>query len=76
VKVQSLPGIAAGSLLPPHRLAAALSTPASLLWDGSKDRDRQSLRPCRQLEVPVYLLVGRDDVNAMAALTEDYYNVL
>jgi pimeloyl-ACP methyl ester carboxylesterase len=26
-----------------------------------------------QLEVPVYFLVGRDDVNAMASLVEDYH---
>jgi pimeloyl-ACP methyl ester carboxylesterase len=28
------------------------------------------------LEVPVYFLVGRNDVNAMASLVERYYNVL
>jgi hypothetical protein len=26
--------------------------------------------------VPMYFLVGRKDVNAMAALVEDYYNIL
>jgi len=26
-----------------------------------------------QLEVPVYFFVGRDDVNAMASLVEDYH---
>jgi pimeloyl-ACP methyl ester carboxylesterase len=29
-----------------------------------------------RLDVPVYLLVGRADVNAMASLTEEYYNRL
>lgn len=29
-----------------------------------------------QLKVPVYIFAGRDDVNAMSALVERYYNVL
>lgn len=29
-----------------------------------------------QLEVPIYFLVGRHDINAMASLVERYYNVL
>jgi pimeloyl-ACP methyl ester carboxylesterase len=29
-----------------------------------------------KLQVPVYLFVGRNDVNAMASLVEDYYNKL
>lgn len=29
-----------------------------------------------QLDLPVYFLVGREDVNAMASLVERYYNVL
>ncbi|WP_081459863.1 alpha/beta fold hydrolase [Pseudarthrobacter phenanthrenivorans] len=30
----------------------------------------------RELQVPVYFFVGRHDVNAMAALVEEYYNAL
>jgi pimeloyl-ACP methyl ester carboxylesterase len=28
------------------------------------------------LDVPVYLFAGRDDVNAMSSLVEEYYNIL
>lgn len=30
----------------------------------------------RQLDVPIYFLIGRHDVNAPPALTEEYYNLL
>jgi surfactin synthase thioesterase subunit len=29
-----------------------------------------------KLDVPVYLFAGKDDVNAMSSIVEDYYNVL
>jgi surfactin synthase thioesterase subunit len=29
-----------------------------------------------QLEVPVYMFVGRHDVNAMSSLAQEYFNVL
>jgi pimeloyl-ACP methyl ester carboxylesterase len=39
-------------------------------------RDLDFTTQAAQLEVPVYFLVGRNDVNAVAALVERYYNVL
>ena len=29
-----------------------------------------------KLDVPVYIFVGRDDVNAMSSLVEEYFNIL
>jgi pimeloyl-ACP methyl ester carboxylesterase len=39
-------------------------------------RDLDFIQQAPHLEVPVYFLVGRDDVNAMAFLVERYYDVL
>lgn len=39
-------------------------------------RDLDFTRSANTLDVPVYLLAGRADVNAMASLTERYYNAL
>jgi hypothetical protein len=39
-----------------------------------KDLDFMVQAP--RLEVPVYIFVGRDDVNAMASLVEEYHNAL
>jgi pimeloyl-ACP methyl ester carboxylesterase len=39
-------------------------------------RDLDFMQSAAKLDVPVYLLVGRADVNAMASLAERYYNVL
>ena len=39
-------------------------------------RDLDFSRSAAKLDVPVYLLVGRADVNAMASLAERYYTVL
>ncbi len=39
-------------------------------------RDLDFTTQAAQLDVPVYFLVGRQDVNAMAALVERYYNGL
>ncbi len=34
------------------------------------------MRSAARLDVPIYFIVGRHDVNAMASLVERYYNVL
>jgi len=39
-------------------------------------KDLDFTTQAKKLEVPVYLFVGREDVNAMASLVEEYYNVL
>ncbi len=39
-------------------------------------RDLDFTRSAARLDVPIYFLVGRHDVNAMASLVEHYYNVL
>ncbi len=39
-------------------------------------RDLDFTRSAAKLDVPIYFLVGRHDVNAMASLVERYYNVL
>jgi pimeloyl-ACP methyl ester carboxylesterase len=39
-------------------------------------QDLDFMTQAAKLDVPVYLLVGRADVNAMASLTEQYYNQL
>ena len=39
-------------------------------------RDLDFETQASQLDVPVYFLVGREDVNAMAALVERYYDIL
>jgi pimeloyl-ACP methyl ester carboxylesterase len=39
-------------------------------------RDLDFTTQAARLDVPVYFLVGRQDVNAMASLVERYYNVL
>jgi pimeloyl-ACP methyl ester carboxylesterase len=39
-------------------------------------RDLDFTRSAAKLEVPVYFIVGRHDVNAMASLVERYYNKL
>ncbi|SRR6266487_230952 len=39
-------------------------------------RDLDFTRSATRLDVPMYFLVGRHDVNAMASLVERYYNVL
>jgi pimeloyl-ACP methyl ester carboxylesterase len=39
-------------------------------------RDLDFTRSAAKLEVPIYFLVGRHDVNAMTSLVERYYNVL
>jgi pimeloyl-ACP methyl ester carboxylesterase len=39
-------------------------------------RDLDFTTQAARLQVPVYFLVGRNDVNAMASLVERYYNVL
>jgi pimeloyl-ACP methyl ester carboxylesterase len=39
-------------------------------------RDLDFMRSATRLDVPIYFLVGRHDVNAMASLVERYYNVL
>ena len=39
-------------------------------------RDLDFSRSAAKLDLPVYLLVGRADVNAMASLAERYYTVL
>ncbi|HKW22478.1 MAG TPA: alpha/beta hydrolase [Ktedonobacterales bacterium] len=39
-------------------------------------RDLDFTRTANTLDVPVYLLAGRADVNAMSSLTERYYNAL
>lgn len=39
-------------------------------------RDLDFLVQANRLEVPVYFFVGRDDVNAMASLAEEYHNAL
>lgn len=39
-------------------------------------RDLDLIAQAPKLDVPVYLLVGRNDVNAMYTLVEEYYNVL
>lgn len=39
-------------------------------------RDLDFLVQAPRLEVPVYFFVGRDDVNAMASLVEEYHNTL
>lgn len=38
--------------------------------------DLDFIQQAAHLEVPVYFFVGRNDVNAMASLVEEYYNVL
>ncbi len=39
-------------------------------------RDLDFMTQAPKLDVPVYFLTGRDDVNAMSSLVERYYNVL
>lgn len=39
-------------------------------------RDLDFARSATKLDVPIYLLAGREDVNAMSSLTERYYNTL
>lgn len=39
-------------------------------------QDLNFARQAVQMDVPMYFLVGRNDVNAVAALVEDYYNIL
>jgi pimeloyl-ACP methyl ester carboxylesterase len=46
----------------------------SVVYPQLKDLDFMTQAP--KLAVPVYIFVGRDDVNAMASLVEDYYNRL
>jgi pimeloyl-ACP methyl ester carboxylesterase len=38
--------------------------------------DHDFMRQAAKLDVPVYLLIGRADVNAMASLAEHYYAAL
>ncbi len=46
----------------------------SVLYPQLKDLD--FTRSATRLDVPVYFLAGRADVNAMSSLTERYYNIL
>ena len=39
-------------------------------------KDLDFITQAARLEVPVYFFVGRNDVNAMSSLVEDYFNVL
>ena len=39
-------------------------------------KDLDFITQAVRLEVPVYLFAGRNDVNAMSPLVEDYYNLL
>jgi pimeloyl-ACP methyl ester carboxylesterase len=39
-------------------------------------QDLEFRTQANKLDVPIYFLVGRNDVNAIASLVEDYYNVL
>lgn len=39
-------------------------------------QDLDFITQAQKLDVPVYLFAGRNDVNAMSSLVQDYYNVL
>jgi pimeloyl-ACP methyl ester carboxylesterase len=39
-------------------------------------KDLNFIDQARKLDVPVYLFVGRNDVNAMYTIVEEYYNIL
>lgn len=54
--------------------ARGLAESFSVVYPQLRDLDFKT--QAAELDVPVYFLVGKNDVNAMASLVEEYYNVL